>query len=55
MDDITKKYEFQQILHDAAQYRALRRIIEADRRVAISEQRFKEAGLAPNNKTAGAD
>jgi hypothetical protein len=55
MDDITKKYEFQQILHDAAQYRALRRIIEADRRVAISERRFKEAGLAPNNKTAGAD
>ena len=49
MDDITKKYEFQQILPDAAQYRALRRIIEADRSVRIPERRFKEAGLAPND------
>jgi hypothetical protein len=49
MDDITKKYEFQQILHDAAQYRALRRIIEADRRVRVPEQRFREAGFAPED------
>jgi len=30
MDDITKEYRFQRILHEAAQYRVLRRIIESD-------------------------
>jgi hypothetical protein len=31
MDDITKNYRFQRILHEAAQYRFLRRIIDSDR------------------------
>lgn len=31
MDDITKEFRFQRILHEAAQYRVLRRIIESDR------------------------
>jgi hypothetical protein len=31
MDDITKNYRFQRILHEAAQYRVLRRIIDSDR------------------------
>jgi len=30
MDDITKNYRFQRILHEAAQYRVLRRIIDND-------------------------
>jgi hypothetical protein len=31
MDDITKSYRFQRILHEAAQYRMLRQIFDADR------------------------
>jgi len=31
MHDITKNYRFQRILHEAAQYRVLRRIINSDR------------------------
>ena len=31
MDDITKNYRFQRILHEAAQYRMLRQIFDADR------------------------
>jgi hypothetical protein len=29
MEDLTKKYEFQRILQDAAQYRVLRRVFES--------------------------
>ena len=31
MNDITKNYRFQRILHEAAQYRTLRQIFEAGR------------------------
>ena len=31
MDDITQKYEFQQIVRDAVEYRMLRRIMDAGR------------------------
>ena len=31
MDDITQKYEFQQIIRDAVEYRMLRRIMDAGR------------------------
>lgn len=47
MDDITKKYEFQEILRDAAQYRMLRQIFESDRRDRIPEERLEKTGLAP--------
>jgi hypothetical protein len=31
MDDMTKSYDIQQLLYDAAQYRLLRRVFDADR------------------------
>ena len=31
MDDITQRYEFQQIIKDAVEYRMLRRFLDADR------------------------
>ena len=31
MDDITQRYEFQQIIRDAVEYRMLRRILDAGR------------------------
>jgi len=48
MDDISKKIEFQLVLHDAAKYRLLRRIIDDDRDVRLPEQRFEKAGLIPD-------
>jgi hypothetical protein len=39
MDDITKSYRFQRILHEAAQYRVLRRIFDADRDYGTTLQR----------------
>jgi hypothetical protein len=46
MDDITQKYEFQQIFRDAAEYRVLRRIMAAGRDIEIAEMEKKLA--APN-------
>jgi hypothetical protein len=46
MDDITQKYEFQQILRDAAEYRVLRRIMDAGRGIEVAEMEKKLA--APN-------
>jgi len=37
MDDITQKYEFQEILRDAAEYRVLRRIMDAGRGIEVAE------------------
>ena len=37
MDDITQKYEFQEILRDAAEYRVLRRIVDAGRGIEVAE------------------
>jgi hypothetical protein len=48
MDDISKKIEFQVVLHDAAKYRLLRRIIDDDRDIRLPEQRFEKAGLTPD-------
>jgi hypothetical protein len=54
MDDITQKYEFQQILRDAAEYRLLRRYIEAARgaEVASVQERLgiKDHRNGANNK-----
>jgi len=47
MDDISKKIEFQLVLHDAAKYRLLRRIIDDDRDIQLPEKRFQKAGLVP--------
>jgi len=47
MDDISKKIEFQLVLHDAAKYRLLRRIIDDDRDIQLPEKRFHKAGLVP--------
>jgi hypothetical protein len=48
MDDITKKYEFQLLLQDAAKYRMIRDIIEDDHDVRLPERRFEKVGLAPD-------
>jgi hypothetical protein len=50
MDDITQKYEFQQILRDAAEYRVLRRIIDAGRTNEVAEMERKlTANLSNRN------
>jgi len=41
MDDITQKYEFQEILRDAAEYRVLRRIMDAGRGIEVAEMEKK--------------
>ena len=53
MDDITQKYEFQQILRDAAEYRVLRRIMDAGRgpEVAEMEKRLKALNSPHANRS----
>ena len=51
MDDPSKKYEFQSVLQDAAKYRMIRRLIDADHDVRFPEKRFEKAGLAPIAQT----
>jgi hypothetical protein len=46
MDDITQKFEFQQILRDAAEYRVLRRIMDAGRGPEMLE--IEKRLMAPN-------
>jgi hypothetical protein len=48
MDDITQKYEFQEILRDAAEYRILRRIMDAGRGIEVAEMEKRLA--APNRR-----
>ena len=50
MDDITKKYEFQLVLQDAAKYRMIREIIDNDDRIRFPERRFEKVGLIPDRK-----
>jgi hypothetical protein len=54
MDDITKKYEFQLILQDAAKYRMIRDIIDDDHRIRFPEKCFEKAGLIPAQKLKSA-
>jgi hypothetical protein len=53
MDDITQRYEFQQLVRDAVEYRMLRRILDAGRatettrvqeQLGIKDRRRREAG-----------
>jgi hypothetical protein len=48
MDDPSKKYEFQLVLQEAAKYRMIRRLIDADHDTRFPERRFEKAGLAPD-------
>ena len=50
MDDPSKKYEFQSVIQDAAKYRMIRRLIDADHDVRFPEKRFEKAGLAPHRR-----
>ena len=47
MDDIIQKYEFQEILRDAAEYRVLRRIMDAGRGVEVAEMEKRLAIPSP--------
>ena len=48
MDDPSKKFEFQLVLQDAAKYRMIRRLIDADHDTRFPERRFEKAGLVPD-------
>jgi hypothetical protein len=54
MDDVTKKYELQLVLQDAAKYRMIRQIIDDDHRIRFPERRFENAGLVPEQKLKSA-
>jgi hypothetical protein len=53
MDDITQRYEFQQIIRDAVEYRMMRRILDAGR--ATETTRVQEQlGIKSRKDKAGA-